>query len=72
MKMNTYQRTALNAFLSNYPDDCNYHDVLNLLDEDSEEVLIWEPLQSYDGKYISEQIECLKDTLEHNFIERLI
>lgn len=65
--MNAYERVALSEYLSEYPADKSYDDVIQMLEDDSDEVLIWEPFEDYGRDEVCDFIESHKRILEANF-----
>lgn len=63
-KTNAYDNVALGQYLSDYPDDKTYEEVLDLILAEDESISIWEPFENYDPEWIVENIESLKQTLE--------
>lgn len=68
--MNQFQIFALNHFLSDYPDGVSYTDVLRMVEERSDDVVVWEPFERYPPEDVAEFIDALADSLKNNFIPR--
>ena len=68
--MNIYQQTALQEYLTDFPCDVTYEQILVWLEKGDDRVIVWEPFERYRGVVIARYIENLKDTLERNFIPK--
>lgn len=68
--MDEYQRFALNQYLCDYRDDVTYTDVLRMVQERSDEVVVWEPFEDYPPESITKFIDSLVDSLRRTFIPR--
>lgn len=54
---------ALESFLSYFPMDKSYGEILQMISDESDEVLIWEPFEYHDAEFIIETIENEKSSL---------
>ena len=68
--MNAYEYVALNEYLSGYPNDKTYDEVMGLLLNEDEDVMVWQAFERDTPDFVYDCIENLKDTLEKNFIPR--
>ena len=68
--MNAYEFVALNEYLSGYPNDKTYDEVLGMLLNEDDEVMIWQAFERDGPDFVYDLIETLKYTLEKNFIPR--
>lgn len=69
--MNTYERIALDTYLSMYPNEWSYDHVLEVLEyEEDERVLVWAPFVHWTRDDLCVLIDKMKYTLEQNFTER--
>jgi hypothetical protein len=72
--MNAYEFVALNEYLSAYPDDRTFDEVMGMLTGDvideTDEVIVWEVFEHMPREAVAEYIDNLKDTLERNFIPK--
>jgi hypothetical protein len=57
MNQQKIEQFALGQFLSEYPDGMSYHDVLDLIYEEDDSVVIWEPFEHYSPTRVVEHIE---------------
>lgn len=53
---------ALDHFLSEYPKDLEYNEVIGKIEEMDEDVIVWEPFENTDPGNLTEYIENLKDS----------
>lgn len=71
--MKKSERCSLSCFLSDYPSDMSYEDILDLLskgeteDENGNEINIWEPFENMDPSYVAEQIDNHKEAIEAEY-----
>ena len=68
--MNAYEHFALSEYLYAFPKDKSYDEVLDMYNEGSDEVVVWEPLESMRPEAVVEFIDALKLSLEKRFIPR--
>jgi hypothetical protein len=68
--MNAYERFALSEYLYAFPEDKSYDEVLDMYNEGSDEVIVWEPLERMRPEAVVEFIDALKFSLEKRFIPR--
>jgi hypothetical protein len=57
MNQQKIEQFVLGQFLSDYPDDTSYHDVLDFIYEEDDSVVIWEPFEDYSPTQVVEHIE---------------
>jgi len=69
-KLNVYERLALGEYLSGYPEDKSYDEVMGMLLNEHEDVYVWQPFERDSHDYVYDCIENLKELLEKNFIPR--
>lgn len=50
---------AIGEFLSSWPDDMTADNVISQVEMLTDDVVIWEPFELYDGEWIAEHIENL-------------
>ena len=67
--MTKIEASALGQFLSYYPADWTYDEVITGIEDEDEGVAIWEPFENYDTGYVIQEIESLKMTMT-NLVER--
>lgn len=68
--MNAYQRVALNEYLSGYPRDNSYDEVLDKFLKGDDEVIVWEAFEHFPREVVVEFIDTLMDILYDVFIPR--
>lgn len=68
--MNSYECFAVNQFLSAYPDDASFYEILTMLEEDNDDVLVWEPFEYTNREQIAGMIADLAFELQEAFIAR--
>jgi hypothetical protein len=68
--MNAYESIALGEYLSGYPEDKTYDEVMGLLLNEHEDVYVWQPFARESPDAVYDLIEGLKELLEKNFIPR--
>jgi hypothetical protein len=68
--MNAYERFALNEYLYAFPEDKSYDEVLDMYNEGSDEVIVWEVFECMRPEAVVEFIDALKFSLEKRFIPR--
>jgi hypothetical protein len=56
---------ALNQWLSDYPTDMSYEQIIDSLDSDayieSDDIAVWQPIEDYSGHKIAEIIEDTRE-----------
>ena len=68
--MNAYEYVALNEYLSGYPEDKSYDEVMGMLLNEHEDVYVCEAYGRESPDVVYDLIEGLKELLEKNFIPR--
>ena len=73
-KIKMAEKHALDHFLSDYPHEKEYDDIIDQISEDNmDDILIWEPFENHDPSQVAEWIENLKDAtivLIENVLEK--
>jgi hypothetical protein len=71
--MNTLRETAetfaLNQWLSDYPADMTYNEIINQIESDDyldHDIVVWEPIEDYSGEEIAEMIEDTRRAFERH------
>lgn len=62
--MKQSERFALNEHLSEFPDDKTFDEIIELILNEDESVIIWEPFENYPAEDVIEIIENTKDHFE--------
>ena len=65
-RMKVSERFALGQWLSDYPDDKTYEEVLALITEEHEDVILWEPIDNYPPESVIEMIDDTRSSLENS------
>ena len=68
--MNVYERFALSEYLYAFPEDKSYDEVLDMYNEGSDEVLVWEVFECMRPEAVVEFIDALRNGLMATFIPR--
>lgn len=64
IRMKVSERFALGQWLSDYPDDKTYEEVLDLITEEHEDVILWEPIENYPPESVIEIIDDTRSSFE--------
>jgi hypothetical protein len=71
--MNTLRETAetfaLNQWLSDYPADMTYNEIISQIESDDyldHDIVIWEPIEDYSGEEIAEIIHDTRRAFERH------
>jgi hypothetical protein len=64
--MKVSERFALGQWLSDYPDDKTYDEVLSMITEEHEDVLLWEPIENYPPESVIEMIDDTRSSFENS------
>ena len=70
--VNKYQETALDTYLSEWPRDWDYAEIIELVaaGKANEYVVPWEPFETMDSDRLAAEIEATADLLEMRFVPR--
>mgnify|MGYP003330594922 FL=1 len=69
--MNTYERIALEQYLSYFNKDWDYEQVCEAIESgDEDDIQIWEPFENWQRSEVVELIDTLRDTLARTFVAR--
>ena len=60
--MNTAERFAINEWLSEYPEDKTYDEIIDLIYEEDESINPWEPVENYSAARL---VQIISDTKTH-------
>lgn len=66
--MNPYELFALDWYLSEYPEDKDFDEILDMVAEASDDVYPLEDYEDFCGSYLAGMIEELAIALERNFL----
>jgi hypothetical protein len=58
------ERFALNQWLSDYPHDMTYFEIIDLIHEEDESVTLWERIEGYGARAVIEEIENTRCAVE--------
>lgn len=67
--MNKYQTFAVGHFLSDYPDDTSFDQIIELVEQEDETIRHWEPYESFWGEHLADMITGMARSLEETFNE---
>ena len=65
-RMKVSERFALGQWLSDYPDDKTYDEVLEMITEEHEDVILWEPIENYPPESVIEIIDDTRSSFENS------
>jgi len=65
--MTKFERFAINHFLSNYPEDWSYPEILEGLNADDDAITIWEGVESIWPSTLVSYIEDMVSSLKNTF-----
>ncbi len=60
------QKIVLNAVMSEYPDNYNFEDILELIKSNSQLITIWKPFESFNIQTFCDFIEELAIDIDSN------
>lgn len=63
-RMKVSERFALGQWLSDYPDDKTYDEVLSMITEEHEDIILWETIENYPPESVIEIIEDTRSSFE--------
>jgi len=66
IRMKVSERFALGQWLSDYPDDKTYDEVLEMITEEHEDVILWEPIENYPPESVIEIIDDTRSSFENS------
>ena len=64
IRMKVSERFALGQWLSDYPDDKTYDEVLSMITEEHEDIILWETIENYPPESVIEIIEDTRSSFE--------
>lgn len=64
--MNVAEEFALGQYLSDYPPDLEYDDVIAMILDEDDEVLIWAPFDNYPRHELCTLIDDLRDSFRYH------
>jgi hypothetical protein len=67
LSMNKYEQFALDHYLSSYPKEMTFDQVIDLLEYLDERVLVWEPFDTHHQDDVTEYIKDMVTNLESAF-----
>lgn len=66
IRMKVSERFALGQWLSDYPDDKTYDEVLSMITEEHEDIVLWETIENYPPESVIEIIEDTRSSFENS------
>jgi hypothetical protein len=64
--MKVSERFALGQWLSDYPDDKTYDEVLEMIEEEHDDIILWEPIENYPPESVIEMIDDTRSSFENS------
>jgi hypothetical protein len=64
--MKVSERFALGQWLSDYPDDKTYDEVLSMITEEHEDIVLWETIENYPPESVIEMIDDTRSSFENS------
>jgi hypothetical protein len=64
--MKVSERFALGQWLSDYPDDKTYDEVLEMIEEEHDDIILWEPIENYPPESVIEIIDDTRSSFENS------
>ena len=64
IRMKVSERFALGQWLSDYPDDKTYDEVLSMITEEHEDIVLWETIENYPPESVIEMIDDTRSSFE--------
>lgn len=64
IRMKVSERFALGQWLSDYPDDKTYDEVLSMITEEHEDIILWETIENYPPESVIEMIDDTRSSFE--------
>ena len=65
-RMKVSERFALGQWLSDYPDDKTYDEVLSMITEEHEDIILWETIENYPPESVIEMIDDTRSSFENS------
>lgn len=65
--MNVYEKFALQEYVSEYPEGKTFHEILEMIENDSEDILLWDPFVYMELEVVSGLISELAQDLQMTF-----
>jgi len=65
-RMKVSERFALGQWLSDYPDDKTYDEVLEMIEEEHDDIILWEPIENYPPESVIEMIDDTRSSFENS------
>ena len=66
IRMKVSERFALGQWLSDYPDDKTYDEVLSMITEEHEDIILWETIENYPPESVIEMIDDTRSSFENS------
>jgi hypothetical protein len=66
IRMKVSERFALGQWLSDYPDDKTYDEVLEMIEEEHDDIILWEPIENYPPESVIEIIDDTRSSFENS------
>ena len=69
--INTFERVALDQYLSSYPVGWEFNRILDGIEDEEQDIVIWAPFQDWVRGDIVQLIDDTKFILERNFVPKV-
>ena len=69
--INTFERVALDQYLSSYPVGWEFNRILDGIEDEEQDIVIWAPFQDWVRGDIVQLIDDTKFILERSFVEKV-
>lgn len=66
--MKKSQRFALDHYLSSYPHDVEFQEILELIEKESGEIVVWEPFENEQPTHLIDYISHMANEIESKFM----
>lgn len=71
VNMTKYEETALDLYLSEWPRDWDYEEVIEAVAGEMDAyIVVWLPFEDWDGESVAHEIESTRTLLETRFVPR--
>jgi len=69
-KLNVYEEFAVNQFLSYYPEDASFDEIIEMMRDYNEDVTVWDPFFGAEPEDVILSIENMVEDLKKTFIPK--
>ena len=68
--LNVYEKFAVNQFLSYYPENASFDEIIEMMRDYNEDVTVWDPFFDAEPEEIVEAITNMIDALQDTFVPK--